>query len=59
LRTGLQLLQGELDTEGEEQQGDPDLGQELDVVGIMDQPSAGDRAQQDSGGDVAQDQGAA
>ena len=51
-----QFLQGELDAQGEQQQGDADLRQQFDVVGVGDEGAAGHRPQDDAGGDVAQDQ---
>jgi|GEM_PF-6398440 len=45
----LQVAEGKLEAEGEEQQGDADLRQQSDVVDLRDRDPAGVGADQDAG----------
>ena len=52
----LELLERELQAEGEQQERDADLGQQLDVVGVGDGPANRVRTDEHAGQDVAEDQ---
>ena len=53
---GAQIAKRDFEPEREQEEGDADLGEELDVVEVRDGRTGGVRSERDTGGDVADEQ---
>jgi hypothetical protein len=49
----MEVAEGELEAEGEQEERDADFGEELDIVGLDDSGAGGVRPDEDAGGHIA------